>query len=576
MKGVCPFHREKTPSFTVSPAKQIFHCFGCHEGGDVIKFVQKIEHLEWIDAVKFLAEKYRIPLPEFRPSANNKAEQTEREKLLAVNQLALDHFKAVLKKAFAEDSEAARYLRSRGVEADLAAKFNVGLAPDAWSEFLDTARKSGYEREFLIESGLVIHNPQSKRHYDRFRNRIIFPISDGRGHPIAFGGRVYARNATADEPKYVNSPETSLYKKGQHLYALHLAKERITAEKRALLMEGYLDVMRAHQHGFENAVATCGTALTEEQARTLRKFCMEICFIYDGDEAGQKAMLRGCEILLEQDFAVRIISLPGNHDPDTFLVEHGAKAFAEAIAAAKDFFLFFRDSAAARFDRYNVQGKVQIAEMMLPLLRRVKNAIARETYARQLAEFLQVDPAIIIRQLNPRMATDAKRLNEQLAATDAATSRIEKMLIKAAIECHGARETIMNCVEPEWFQNDFARKWFSHCRGLLGDESLCWEMLLGYCREDSDAGFLRELALDESEPLPESGELLKHAISRLKFNHQRRKTAMLAQQIEDFYRETREHDEALMLEMQAHSPVHSCDSPYFLTRQPRKDTDRSP
>jgi DNA primase len=268
-------------------------------------------------------------------------------------------------------------MKRRGLDMATIGRFGLGLAPDAWATFLDAGRKAGFERDTMVASGMVIHNRESDRHYDRFRKRLIFPICDGVGRPIAFGGRVYASDAAKDEPKYVNSPETVLYKKGQHLYALHLAREAIVAGKCALLMEGYMDVIRAHQCGFTNAVASCGTALTEEQARTLKKYAPTVLFVYDGDDAGQKAMLRGSEILLDQDFAVKIVALPPEHDPDTYLREAGAEAFRAQLSSARDAIEFFLEAAAKRHNPATIDGKVQAAEAVLPLLLRVRNPVAR-------------------------------------------------------------------------------------------------------------------------------------------------------------------------------------------------------
>ena len=338
LKGLCPFHREKTPSFTVNTAKQIFHCFGCGKGGDVITFVREIERLDFVEAVKVLAERHGIPVPTFGRDGGSEVTRTERDRQHQLTREAAAFFSRHLAQALRDPaSEIAQYLQRRQIPAAMAERFLMGLAPDAWSGLLDYVTRTGYEREFVASAGLAIHNEEKGRFYDRFRKRLIFTICDSLGRPVAFGGRVYASDAAPDEPKYINSPETSLYRKGQHLYALHLAKERIIAEQRALLMEGYMDVLRAHQHGFTNAVATCGTALTDDQARVLKKYAREVVFVYDGDAAGQAAMLRGTEILLEHELGIRIVVLPDNHDPDSFLLAHGADAFRTALDTATDF-----------------------------------------------------------------------------------------------------------------------------------------------------------------------------------------------------------------------------------------------
>jgi DNA primase len=258
LKGLCPFHREKTPSFSVSPSKQMFHCFGCGVGGNAIAFVQRVERIEWMDALRLVAEKNGIQVPPLKRD-HDQGRDDARQRFLEVNKMAMAHFCANLEAAMRNPShEISAYLGRRKLDAATVRRFGIGLAADAWSAMMDAGRKAGFERETLVAAGGAIHNAESKRHYDRFRKRLIFPICDTLGRPIAFGGRVYASDAAPDEPKYVNSPETALYHKGQQLYALHLAKEAISTRGHALLMEGYMDVIRAHMHGFENAVASCG------------------------------------------------------------------------------------------------------------------------------------------------------------------------------------------------------------------------------------------------------------------------------------------------------------------------------
>lgn len=579
LKGLCPFHREKTPSFTVNPSKQMFHCFGCSEGGDVIKFVQKAERLEWIEAVRFLSEKYKIPMPELRGGGTNSKESDIKDRLLALSKLAADRFAARLSKAAQDaDHEITRYLARREIPLELTTRFGLGLAADGWTDFTDAARKAGYENETLVASGIVIYNAESQRYYDRFRNRLVFTVSDQFGRPIAFGARVYASDASPTDPKYINSPETPLYHKGQHLYALHLAKDTIVREKKALVMEGYMDVMRAHQHGFTAAVATCGTALTDEQARSLKKYCNEVVFVYDGDEAGQKAMLRGCEILLDHEFAVSVVVLPGDHDPDSFLQKEGAEAFAEQVARARGFFSFFLDTASARHNRSTPDGKVQIVEFLLPLLKRIRNPIARDEYVRKAAEFLVVDATLIQRQLSDKNPRTLERLKQEVESQNsAAGSPLEKMLLRIAVESPAARNKLAAKIQCEWLRDTRIRKWFGFVAGLDSQDKAVWDEIFAVCDSDDESKFLRAIAVqsDEDEPLDESDRAIDHTASRLKVNFLHEQNRILAQQIHEFFgREDGESEDNIGILTKnfdlASQHKKQAGNQYFLTRPSRK------
>lgn len=537
MKGLCPFHREKTPSFTVSEEKQIFHCFGCGEGGNVIRFVQKIERVEWIEAVRMLSDRYKIPMPEYRRGEAVPGQDELKAKLHEVNRTAAEFFTRTLEAAMASpDAEIAGYARRRGIDAETVRRFSLGLAPDSWNAFLDAGRRAGFERDTLVTAGFVIHNRDADRFYDRFRKRLVFTICDGLGRPIAFGARVYAANAAADEPKYVNSPETPLYRKGQHLYALHLARETIQRDGCALVMEGYMDVIRAHQHGFTNAVATCGTALTDEQARSLKRLCREVLFVYDGDEAGQKAMLRGCETLLEHDFRVRVVGLPDDHDPDSFLVAEGAEAFAGRMRDARDAVDFFLHSAAARHNLRTVEGKVQVIEQVLPLLRKVANAVARAEYVRRAALFAGVDESSVLRRMRDQDERAPSRLREQVAAAAPAPGGIacERHLLRVAVEQPALGGILAGRLDPDWLADDLVRRWFTRWRGITTGEAVTWDTLLAACDDEADARFLRALALEDAHPLADTEEDLACILSRIEFDHRRRRHMEIARLMAEY------------------------------------------
>jgi DNA primase len=574
MKGLCPFHNEKTPSFTVSTSKQIFHCFGCNEGGDIIKFVQKVERLEWMDAVRHLSKEFNIPMPELRGSPRESAESRDaKTAALDATRYAMEMFMKHLRQQVAAGHEVRDYLNRRGLDPEVAERFQLGLAPDAWTALMDAAVKAGHSQESLLNAGLIIKHADKNRTYDRFRNRLIFPIHDTHGAPIAFGARIYASDARPDEPKYINSPESLVYHKGQALYALHVAKDTIVKEQQAILMEGYMDVIRAHVHGATNAVASCGTALTEEQARVLKRFCTKVVFVYDGDDAGQKAMLRGTETLLDQGFNVAIVSLPDGHDPDSFLTDKGIEAFNNLVSNAANFFDHFLATALSKFDCRTAEGKVLTVEMLLPLLRRITKSIAKNDYVRRLADRLQVDGNLIHRQLSENNPRSLDRLRESMADShDSREGVVEKTLLKLMVECPAARLRIREKINPEWLRDSQVRKWFYVCNRMQTDE-LTWESLMN-CEEGSDSeqeqAFLRSLAVLE-ESCDSTQKTIDHVAVRIHRHYLQEINRTMAREIDEFFQGGLPEDkllEGLRKVDENTTPVRTLVSGYFLKNTP--------
>ena len=338
-RACCPFHKEKTPSFHVVPAKGIFHCFGCGAGGSAIDFVMRTERMEFMEALRLLAGELGIEIPAPGGPQDEEARdaaEKHRRSLQSAMEFALDWFRGNLTSR--RNAVAADYLEQRGIAPEIAEAFQLGAALDGWAHLADAARAKGFSEELLTEADLCIRHEQRGTVYDRFRHRLIFPIFDHRGRPIAFGGRQLADDPTSG--KYINSAETSLYKKGRTLYALNVAQKAISDSGHAILTEGYMDTVMAHQFGFPQAVASLGTALTPEQARLLKRYANRVYFLYDGDAAGQKAMLRAGESLLGAGFDARVIILPAEDDPDTFLRREGPEALRGKFENAREYFDF--------------------------------------------------------------------------------------------------------------------------------------------------------------------------------------------------------------------------------------------
>jgi DNA primase len=378
-KALCPFHQEKTPSFTVSPSRQTFHCFGCGAGGSVFRFVMDYEHLEFPAAVKKLAARVGIPVIEERgtSAAEEDRQHEARRALLQLHAEAAEWFHDNLVKSKI-GAPARDYLKGRGIDLRIAKDWQIGFAPESWDAFLNWARERGYQQRLLIESGLVTRRDESAgedKVYDRFRNRIMFPIHNDVGEVIAFSGRILDKEA--EVAKYVNSPETPLFRKGRVLFGLHKTKRGLIEADCAIVCEGQLDLITLFEAGITNVVAPQGTAFTENQARILKRFVSEVVLCFDADAAGQKAAERSLDALLENNLVVRVAEMPADQDPDSMIRKSGREEFEKRVAGARDFFDWWieRESSAADLD--SLGAKMQLAQKLAETISRVRDPMMR-------------------------------------------------------------------------------------------------------------------------------------------------------------------------------------------------------
>lgn len=427
----CPFHKEKSPSFTVSPTKQFYHCFGCGAHGSAIGFVMEYQGLGFVDAVRLLAEGIGLPVPEVR-SANPQASRQARERQTSLEDLmeqAARHYKQMLKQA----PEAVAYLKGRGLTGEVAARFGLGYAPDDW-QGLQTIFPN-YLDDRLVEAGLVIEN-EEKRRYDRFRGRVMFPIRNQRGAVIAFGGRVLGKG----EPKYLNSPETPLFEKGRELYGLYEARQAIRERNRVLVVEGYMDVVALAQYGVGYAVATLGTATTGEHVRKLMRHADAIYFCFDGDAAGRKAAWRALENSLPQladGKALYFLFLPSEHDPDSFVRALGPEAFERSLDdEALPLSSYFVRELVSRVDIEAAEGKADLVRMAAPLLAQVQAPALGFMLRKRLAEIVGVEVDELDQMMGaPRPQRSGRRSyrlpehSERLAVTPIAKRQLRWLLM---------------------------------------------------------------------------------------------------------------------------------------------------
>ncbi len=406
--GLCPFHQEKTPSFHVDSENQFFHCFGCGQGGDVLTFVMKHQNLTFGDAIRYLADRYHVVLPETSTSTavTSEASRKDRDALYRVVEAGADFFYGQLHHSSA--GRAARdYLKKRGIPEQIVEVERLGFAPDLWDGLLNHLDRSGFDLKLAEKVGLLTRSARDKV-YDRFRHRLIFPIRDEQNRVVAFGGRSLPRDgaseqrsavsARSEEPKYLNSPESLLYHKGRMLYQIARAREACRNNRQVVLVEGYMDLLAFHVHGFHRVVATLGTALTAHQVRLLARMADEVVLAYDGDEAGEKAMLRALPLFLEQELTVSCIRFPDAMDPDDFLRAYGADGLERILSEREDLGRFAIGKTLDRWDG-STGGKARIVNELKPLLQSVRQPVLHSDYVRMVAERLSTSEGAVQDQI---------------------------------------------------------------------------------------------------------------------------------------------------------------------------------
>ena len=407
----CPFHQEKSPSFSVNPAKGFYKCFGCGKGGNAYTFLMEIEGLNFPEAVQRVAEMSGVPLPEpvddkqFQKSKERREKKRQlSEQVIELNGIALEFWEAELQSKDKKATAAREYLESRGISEEIQRQFRIGFSPDSWDSLLNRLTETGADEKLIEQSGLVSVNEEKERVFDRFRGRIMFPVLDVNGSPIAFGARAMGD----DQPKYLNSPETPAYVKGQHLYGLFQSKESIRLKKFAILVEGYLDLIALYQFGITNVAASLGTAFTPEQSKLLSRFTKKVVINYDGDSAGMNAARRAIEELLPQDFEIKVLVLPNGQDPDDFIRANGTEAYNEARGRAVPFLGFALDAAVKGRSITNPKQKAEAIEDMMPLLSVIKNPIQKRESFDQSMDYFRVEDQGLKRDLWQTVKTGQK------------------------------------------------------------------------------------------------------------------------------------------------------------------------
>ena len=416
----CPFHEEKTPSFSVSPDKEFFYCFGCHAGGDVFQFVQKIENISFPESVEKLAQRIGLEIPKTDLSPAEREREEERQRLYEICDLAASYFHNCLTKT-RMGAAGIDYFKKRGLSAQTIVDFKLGFAPPQWDRLYRDFRERGYREKDLIKSGLCL--TKNGKTYDRFRGRCMFPIRDDKGRVVAFGGRIIEEG----EPKYLNSPESPIFHKGDLLFAMERARKEIRKTKQAVLVEGYMDVVGVHNLGVTNVVASLGTAFTQRQAQLLRRICDVAIVAYDMDRAGREATRRAIAIARETGLKLRIATLPDGKDPDEYIKQHGANAWEDVITMAQNVLDYRLDEIIAAHDATSTDGKNMIVQEFVPEIMQTDNAITIDSYLRRLATRLRMNENIVRSEAQKIAKAQAKNVYIAPAGNRAETAEAPRV-----------------------------------------------------------------------------------------------------------------------------------------------------
>ncbi len=410
--GLCPFHNEKSPSFNVSSAKGIYKCFGCGKAGNSVNFIMEHEKLSYPEALRYLAKKYNIEIVEDEISTDEDKEAAhKRESLMLVSDWAKKVFVENLWEHEMGKAIGLSYFKERGFREDIIKKFELGYTLDEWSALTDRAEKEGYQKAYLLETGLSIFNENKNSVYDRFRNRVMFPIHSVSGRVIAFGGRIL--KTEPNSPKYVNSPESEIYHKSNILYGLYFAKKAIRDLDNCFLVEGYTDVVSLHQSGIENVVASSGTSLTTEQIKLISRFSKNITILYDGDPAGIKASLRGIDMILEEGLNVKVVLFPDGHDPDSYVREVGSTRFTEYVDAAKKDFIVFKTDLLLKDIKNDPIKKAELIKDILDSIAKIPDQIKASLFVKECSTLLEMEERILLSELNKIKIKKIKKENQQ-------------------------------------------------------------------------------------------------------------------------------------------------------------------
>lgn len=508
-KACCPFHHEKTPSFVVSPDRQIYNCFGCGESGNAFKFLMRYEQMDFPEAVEVLARKAGVVLP-LNNSADNKTQGVITQ-LFKINEMAAQFYSDNLQ---SRDAAGAKdYLLSRGISWDVIKELKIGFAFDKWDSLINFLRAKGVDLNLMDKAGLIVAK-DGGGYYDRFRNRIVFPILDVKGRVLGFGCRVLDNSL----PKYINSPETLVYTKGKNLYGLNLAREAIRENDFVSVVEGYMDFILPFQSGFKNIVASQGTALTAEQVRLLKRYTNNVIMIYDSDSAGELATLRSLDIFIEEEVNVRVVSLPKGFDPDLFVRKAGVEGLRKEANAACDLFDYKLKVLSSRYDIKDAHNKVKVCALMLETINKIKNAILRAEYLKKLSLKLDVKEEALLEE------SRRGKVSKVIPSTQAAPKKkllnispTEKLLMSLMLEENSLISRMRDNLSPNDFKDERICRIVSVMFNLMEQgREVKPQILMNHLEEDISALICEQEFIPEGLSIEHKERMADDCLKRIK------------------------------------------------------------
>ncbi len=516
-KALCPFHQEKSSSFVVNPDKQIFHCFGCGVGGNVIGFVMRQERMEFPEAVRLLADKAGIVIPEDTGTDQGPAKKL-RDDIYNANKLAVEFFHGNLLNSREPAVEVARnYLKNRGVSLEVVKQFQIGCALDEWDALLKFLRAKGVNESLAMQAGLAIAREGKSGAYDRFRNRVIFPIFDIQSRPVAFGARALSDTEGA---KYINSPETPVYTKGQHLFGFNLTKAAAGELDSLIVVEGYMDMIMPFCNGVKNIAASLGTALTDQQIRLIRRYTPKVVMLFDTDPAGQSAINRSLDLLIDEGMKVTVVTLKDGEDPDSFIRQEGIERFNERLAQAASLFDYKFNYLCKQYDANSVDGKSQICQGMLTTINRYKDEVVKYELNKQLAVRLNLPEAVVLKTAQqlpkaPTVTAVSSKAIEPIKPM-VATVRQEELLLTLFLKDPAWVVEARQFISPEDFSDGKMRDIVKEI-WAIAQENQEWSLndLLIRLQEPHIQGFLTQLSSQDEAKLGLANQVFQDCIGRI-------------------------------------------------------------
>jgi len=541
-KGLCPFHSEKTPSFMINEEKQIFHCFGCGEGGDVFTFLMKAGHFSFPQAAEELARRYGVKLPSRELSLTQKKEITKRDTLFWINEMAAGYFNDLLTRR-REGEEGRKYLSQRGISKEIIEEHRLGYSLDRWNGMVQHLQEKKVPLEMAWELGLIFpkkkagdFTPQvggrldATGWYDAFRGRILFPIFDLHQRIVGFGGRVIREG----QPKYLNSPESSIYHKGEILYGLPVAKRHATEKDYVIIVEGYFDLLTLHQYGLKHSVATLGTALTAQHIRTLKRYTKNLITVFDADSAGVQATFRSLPLFLEEEVAGKTIVLPKGEDPDGFLRKGNLEAFEKSIVGAVSLFDFFLDGLIKTIDVKSIEGKVRVAKEGMALLDKMSDKIRRDFYIKALAERLDIKESLLF-EMSRSSPKEITRMREDVekSFTEGGFPKSEEVVVRLMVHHPEIIPTLSKEDVVKEFESPLLQKMAEVLEHLYQKKGrIDLPEVLANVEEDLK-GKLCEFALQESDLEGNQEKILKDCIQKIRGARIKKEKSELQKKIKD-------------------------------------------